>query len=263
MKTATLIFGFSLFCHLSWAQGAIDGFLKGRGNLDMALTGAYQHSTKYYDGLGLYDYERSLTIINLFGEFGITDNWDVLASIPMINWQFQDAGIHTKYGFNLKVGKSNLRLIPAGGISFPISKYEPHTGQAIGQRATQIQPRMVVQFDGKRGYFIQAQGGYNYALDPVPSSMPLSAKIGIYRSKIYADVWLDYQKGIGGKAWHVDPISSFRELFVTHTRVGGVFYYAPKPTYGFFINGSYVLDGVNIGKAITLGAGFVYKLDFY
>jgi len=60
---------------------------------------------------------------------------------------------------------------------------------------------------------------------------------------------------------------------VTYSKIGGVIYCGMKPTAskrhphkatsrcGFFINGSYILTGVNTGKAFSVGAGVVFKFD--
>ncbi|MBI3136078.1 MAG: hypothetical protein HYZ14_15480 [Bacteroidetes bacterium] len=247
------------FSTAAFSQGPVDGFFKGRGNLDLALSGAYQHSGKFYDGIAAFNYTRNLYSLSLYGEYGVTDSWDVIGNVPFINGQFQDASVFVKHRIGVPFSFGVFSLIPAAGISFPLSNYQTEASQSIGQRATQFQPKLVMQLDGLKGLFFQIQGGYNLALNPVPSSIPVSAKIGIYRQKFYADAWFDYQKGVGGKAWHVDPISSFRELFVTYAKIGGAFYYGFKPKYGVFVNGSYILTGVNIGKAYTVGAGFVYK----
>jgi len=254
-----------LFYPLSlFSQGPVDGFFKGKGNLDVALSGAFQYSEKFYAGFNTITYPRTLSSVSLFGEYGITHNFDVIANFPLINGQFQDASFFVKYGlpFNFCDADSPFHILPALGISFPISNYETQSGQAIGQRAVQIQPKLILQYQLKHGFFIQAQGGYNYSLDPVPSSIPISAKLGFSKNKIYTDIWFDYQKGLGDIEWMGGASQDFRTLYVTYTKVGGVFYYALRPKVGIFVNGSYILSGINLGKSFTIGAGFVYKFKF-
>lgn len=257
-KLVFVVFIFPIFV---FSQGPVDGFFKGKGNLDAALSGTQQNSTKFYSGLGLINYPRSLTVVSLFGEYGLTKNIDIIASVPFINGQFQDAGIYTKARLSKPFKFGTLSLIPALGVSFPMSNYETQTGQSIGQRATQIQPKLVFQIDFSKGFFVQAQSGYNYNLQPVPSSIPVSGKIGFSYKKIYSDIWFDYQKGLGDVIWIGGISQDFRTLHVTYSRIGGVFYYSLKPKFGCFVNGSFILNGVNIGKAYTVGAGFVYKFQ--
>jgi len=254
-----LFFSFSAF-----SQGPVDGFFKGKGNLDLAISGSFQHSEKFYMGFNTIDYVRTLTSVSLFAEVGVTNNFDVIANIPFINGQFQDASFFVKYGlpFDFCGEDSPFHIVPALGISFPLSNYATQASQAIGQRATQIQPKLILQYQLKHGFFIQAQSGYNYTLDPVPSSIPISAKFGFSKNKIYSDVWFDYQKGLGDIEWIGGASQDFRTLYVTYSKFGGVFYYAIRPKVGIFINGSYILSGINLGKSFTIGAGFVYKFKF-
>lgn len=243
-------------------QGPVDGFFKGKGNLDVALSAAYQHSDEFYFGTTLANYERNLNSFSVFGEYGILENLDVIANIPLINGQLQDAGFYFKYRlFRKKLGDGfPLAIIPAVGMSFPLSNYATQTSQAVGQRATQFQPKLVLQLNLNHGFFIQSQGGYNYALDPVQSSIPVSGKIGFSKNKLYTDAWFDYQKGLGDVMYGGSSID-FRTLSVTYSKIGGVIYYGFKPKWGLFVNGSYIFTGVNIGKAYTIGGGFVYKFD--
>jgi len=48
-----LLFFITSFCY---SQGPIDGFFKGKKNLDLAASGFYQDSKKYYSGIGLINY---------------------------------------------------------------------------------------------------------------------------------------------------------------------------------------------------------------
>ena len=246
------------------AQGPVDGYFKGKGNLDLAFSAAYQQSDIFFMGDVETSYPRKLTSLSLFGEYGITKNLDVIGNIPVINGALQDLGFYIKYGLPLKTNGKDfpLSVIPAVGISSPITKYPTQTGQAIGQRATQIQPKLVLQLNTGFGLFIQAQGAYNYVVEPVPSSIPVSAKIGYSTGKLYTDIWFDYQKGLGTVDWTGGSGQDFRTLNVSYQKVGGVIYYGLKPRVGIFVNGSYILTGRNIGKAFSVGAGFVYKFDF-
>ncbi len=245
------------------AQGPVDGYLKGKGNLDLALSGFFQQSQKFYAGQGLINYKRTLSGATLFGEYGITESTDAILSIPFINGAFQDASIFIKYRlFRKQFGEAfPLTIMPSIGATFPISNYPTQTGQSIGQRAVQLQPKLVLQFNTKPGIFVQAQSGYNYTLEPVPASIPFSAKIGYAGKKLYSDFWFDYQKGLGDIIWYGGASIDFRTLYVSYSKIGGVIYYGIKPKIGIFVNGSYILSGINTGKAYSIGAGLVYKFD--
>lgn len=243
------------------AQGLLDGYNKGKGNLDIATSAFFQTSDIFIGGNGNeFNISRDILSIGAFGAFGITDRWDVIANIPLINGQLQDFGVGTKYKLlNTKIGGKSLSVFPAVTFSFPLSNYETQSTQAVGQRATVLSPRIIIQQNLPAGLFLQIQGGYNYALTPVVSSIPLSTKIGGAYGKFYFDVWYDYQKAEGGIDYPTSD--SFRTLGVDHQRFGGVFYYQIKKKYGLFANYSYTYAGRNTGKALGFGAGAVFKFD--
>ena len=246
----------------SYPQGVVDGFFKGKNNADLALSLAFENSSKYFAGTNKIDYNRTLFSLGVFGEYGFTEKWDIIASLPVINGKPQDASMFTKYeAARIKLKTAQLSIIPAVGMSFPASNYNTENGQAIGQRATRIQPKLVVQLALKNGLFFQVQSGYNYALSPVTSSVPVSFKTGFSKGRIYMDAWFDFQQGFGNKDYQgSEPFDSFRELVVSYTKIGCVFYFAINKHWGTFINGSQVLSGRNTPVATTIGTGVVYRI---
>lgn len=262
MKNSLLIFFLHILIHVS-AQGPLDGYFKGKKNLDVALSGFYQHSEKYF-GATTFNYQRTLSGASIFGEYGVLDNLDIVATVPFINGKFQDAGIYFKYGipFNRSAKERRIRIIPAAGISFPVSDYETQTGQSIGQKAILIQPKLIVQMNFNHGIFVQAQSGYNYAISPVISSVPFSVKFGWAGNRWYTDLWYDLQHSFGDELWIGGVSQDFRTLPVSSQKMGGVIFYSLKPKWGVFVNGSYIFTGRNIGNAWSVGTGVVYKMSF-
>lgn len=247
---------FILFSFFATAQGLVDGFFKGKGRTDVALGYAYEKAKLYYADYTI-EYGRQLHIINTFAEYGITHNWDVIASVPLINGTLQDASFFTKYELFNKKGFS---VIPALGISFPMSKYNTETSQSIGQRATNVQPKLVFQYKPNSPWFIQTQGTYQYTLDPVPHAWNWSTKIGYGQGKWYGDVWFENQTSLGDAIFLGNiPYNDFRELGVSYQRIGGVIYYQLKDRFGLSISASKVLNGKNIGSARIVGVSGVWK----
>ncbi|MCJ8288214.1 MAG: hypothetical protein HRT58_02700 [Crocinitomicaceae bacterium] len=270
MKTILLIFTLSI-CSISFSQGLIDGYFKGKGKVDIALSGFYQKAESYFAGVDELQFpnqyisfeDKTFTSFGVFAEYGITSKWDVIANVPLINGSFQDAAVATKYELvKTKVGGRNLSIIPALAVSFPLTNYETENFNAIGQRATVFSPKLVLQHNLPHGLFVQVQSGYNYALSPVTSSVAASAKIGGSFGKLYVDVWYDFQHGFGEKDFlSTDPpFSSFRELVVSYQRVGGVVYYELAKKFGVFVNSSFIFDGRNAYKSLGFGGGVVFKL---
>lgn len=260
MRLLALIF---LAPVIAFNQGAVDGFFRGKNNLDLAIGAFSQNSNKYF-GITTFDYNRNLVGANVYAAYGIRNDLDVIANIPFINGNFQDAGLYVKYCIphNRFAKERRLIFIPALGVSFPMSNYNTQSAQSIGQKAIQFQPKFVFHWTTKFGLFYTAQVGYNYNLDPVPSSLSASFKAALSKGKWFYELWYDYQKGFGDVIWIGGTSQDFRTFHVTYSKIGGGVYYGTKPTYGFFLNGSYILSGVNVGNAWSVGAGFVKKFSF-
>ncbi|MFK7785194.1 MAG: hypothetical protein AB8B56_08760 [Crocinitomicaceae bacterium] len=272
MKTTLLILALTT-CTFSFSQGLIDGYFKGKGNIDIALSGFTQTAKSYFAGetevvlggpLGstiFPESEKTFNSLGLFAEYGITDKWDVIINAPFINQVFQDGSIATKYeAVKTKVGGRDFSVIPALQVSFPLSDYETENLNSVGQKATLISPKVVVQHNLPGGLFIQAQTGYNYALDPVASSVGASVKLGGSFGKFYVDAWYNFQHGFGDKDFLTPPAVSFREYTVSFQQFGGVVYYGITDMFGIFANASFIFDGRNAYKMPGFGGGLVVKL---
>jgi hypothetical protein len=263
MKKSSYIFYLSLlFTTGLFAQGRVDGFFKGKGNLDVVLGGGYESNPNYFAGTDKIILQRNVTIYNAFLAYGITDKLDVNISLPYVDVNgvesdFQDYALFLKYKVFEKKGW-NISL--ASGFSSNIIDYQTEGGNAIGQKAKTIDGRLVVHYFASNGIFFTAQGGYSYKKDPVPSSIPLTLKVGLAKAKYYVDVWYDFQHGIGGFDYRGNPSpSTFRTLGVSYHKVGGTFY---KPIFkhlGAYLGASYILAGRNISQGLGVNAGIVLK----
>lgn len=256
--TLFTLFSFSF----SFAQGPVDGFFKPKKELDVAVTGSYSYAPKYFAGTNLIDYARNQSIVSMYGNYGLSKRWNLILSLPLINFKPQDVAVYGKFKLIDKwFKKSQWSVFPAVGVSVPTWKYETQSGQAIGQRAVQFQPILVTQFKWGKGLFIQGQTHYNFVLQPAPSSFNASFKVGFAGSKFYYDIWYDFQNGFGDKDYQgTVSFDSFRELVTSYQRVGGVVYYSINEKLGVFINGSYTLSGRNMSQSLNVGAGIVFKL---
>jgi hypothetical protein len=260
MKSLLIIFiyftSFTLF-----TQGLVDGYLKGKGNTDIAISYTSQNSKTFWGGNQLYKIPRNLNVFGLYLAKGILNKTDLILNIPFINKEFQDGAILLKHQvFSKKFKNSHLDFLVAGGISAPLMNYETENALAIGQKAFQILPKSIFQWTFDNGFFIQSQGGYNYSISTVPSSIPFSVKIGLARRKIYVDCWFDYQKGTGTIDYPT-TVGSFRSLTVDYQRIGGVVFYSISSRIGAFLNTAYTISGRNTGKALGIGTGLVLKFN--
>jgi hypothetical protein len=263
MENALLIFALALSTP-TFSQGPVDGFFKGKNVIDIALSAGYEYGSQYIGAQGPFDYERNIVAIGLFAEYGITDKFDIIANLPVINFQLQDGGIFLKYNtLSFKVKNRNITLFPAVGFSTPLSDYNTESSQAIGQKATQFHGKIVGQMTLPAGMYLQAQTGYNYALDPVPSAYTISTKLCKSQGDWYFDLWYEYQKGLGNITYQGPiAVTSFRTLTVDTQKIGGVIYKTLKNGYGAFINGSKILTGLDTYNSVSVFVGVVKKLNF-
>lgn len=255
-----------LFAISGYSQGLIDGFFKGKGNGAVAVSASFETASKYWAGENQIDFERNMPNAGIFGTYGLLDGLDIVASIPFVNLSPQDASLFLKLrALRANIGSnSNLVLGIAGGMSAPMSNYNTESSTAIGQRATVFEGRAFAQFHLNNTFFIQAQSGYAYALDPVPSFVPLSVKLGITRNNWYADVWFDLRDGETGKDYQGvgdRAPESFRELEVDYQRVGATFYKPFSEKFGMSLGGGYTLSGRNVFQSAFINLGAIWNLS--
>ena len=228
-----------IFAVPTMAQGPIDGFFKKKNEFDVSLSAIYASASQYFAGEQLINTQMDQSIVSLYGSVGLSDRWSIVSSIPLVNFIAQDVAAYAKFKI---VDKKGFTFGSALGSSFPTSRYPTESVDAIGQRAILIQPFLVAQYRIKSGWFVQGQSHYNYALNPVTSSVDGSVKLGYAGKVLYVDAWYNIQHGIGDKDYLGSvPYESFRELVTSFQRVGGVLYFNVSKMAGIFFNGSYVL----------------------
>ena len=215
MKPACLSFFLLLSCP-GFTQGNVDGFFKPKGDLDVAISGTYVYSRIYFAGVSPVFYKRDQSIIGLYAVYGLSDKWNLVASLPVINFTPQDLSLYAKYKLYFrKFNDGEVTIAPTFGISVPAWNYNTESGQSIGQQALTAQPKLVVQFKHVQNWFFQAQTGYNYSLNSVPSAYVASCKIGFIYKNWYFDAWYDDQGAIRGKDWRSGGWNSFRDVGVS------------------------------------------------
>ena len=257
---------FSFFSKEGSSQGRVDGFFKQQGNLDVALGVSYEANPNYFAGTEKIHLTRNITSYNSYVAYGITNRLDVNLSLPYINVNgaekdFQDWSVFLKYELgNFSIGNTKVKAGLAAGYSSNITDYQTEGGNAIGQQPQMIDVRPLFHFSFNKGFFATIQGGYSYKFDPVPSSIPFAMKFGVAKSKFYADIWYDFQHGIGGLDYRGTPApASFRELGVSYHKIGGTIYKPFGKNFGAFVGLAYVLSGRNVSQGIGGNIGIVIK----
>lgn len=282
-KYFLLIFNFlSLFI---LAQGPIDGYLKGEGNLDMAVGMNFSRSKDYY-GVNnqVYNLPYSADMISIFGQYGITEKVDAVVTIPYIFGQFenkfQDMGLFFKYRpiykeFNKK-GK--IGTILSGGYTFPMSDYTPDVTGALGQRAQIFPLRLVSQVELYSGFFFNLTGTYNVRVDKLSqetidyteelnpdfilaepeNSAVFLMRAGMATTHHFFEFILEYQKTFGGVDFELGIVQPSQLYGVDYLKLGATYYYGFESN-GIALNASFIPSGRNIGNIFSLSISFILK----
>ncbi len=252
----------------SFSQGLLDGYMKGKGNTDVALSASFESGSDFFIAEGTTTLSRSISSVNLFAAYGVTDWLDVVASLPYISNDGKESGLQDASLFlRLKVAEISVndvkaRFMLGAGYQLPLTDYETESAFAIGQQGESKEIRGIVQLE-KGHYFMMLKVGYSFRNNPVTDALPLVAKVGIAKEKYYADLFVDYLEADGGTNYIPGtPLSRqppFQELGVSYLRIGGNYYRPLAPAIGGVVGAAYTLDGRNIGKTFRVSAGIVAK----
>jgi hypothetical protein len=270
------------------AQGPLDGYMKGRGHFDLAPSFSIMRAKTFIGGASeVYNAAFSGEMLSVFAAYGITDRFDVVASVPYMFTDgqngLQDGGFYAKYSMieakGSKIGR--FRLIAGMGVSLPLSNYEPTAAGAIGQKATVVPARLIAQWETRWGPFINLTGGYNWRLDDYeetdiarirqvrpgynPAAPPNYAtfllKAGFPAAHYYLDAWVEHQRTADGAGSDYLPnVPDLPQAYgVSYWQIGGTAYYSEHGQRGVFISGANILSGRNVSRLWRLTAGVVFK----
>jgi len=287
MRVILLIFC-SLLSGSLFSQGPIDGYLKAKGEADVAFGFSATGADAFIGGDGTeHDLPFSGSLLSAFGIYGINDKLNFIANIPLVITSaasgLQDGGFYLKGLVNRwEIGankEKSFDLLGAFGVSVPLSQYEVVAAGAIGQRAKVVQPRLVAQYN-QPGFFASTVLGYNYRFDELdlenlreiqrtrPGYQPDQPqdfvtglfRVGIPTSKFYADAWIEVQRTLGGS----DFIPNVEELpqayRVNYQQIGGTAYYSEGPKWGFAASGAAFLGGENTSRLWRVSGTLIYKV---
>ncbi|MCB9333160.1 MAG: hypothetical protein H6574_18995 [Lewinellaceae bacterium] len=268
------------------AQGPLDGYLKGKGVLDLAPSISF-NSAKSIAGAGgqTFDVGYKGSLLGLFAEYGLSERIDVVGTAAYVFTSsqsgLQDGGLFLKYRpvYTQLAGAGRLGLLVASGLGFPLADYEPTSSGALGQRAVILPARLILQWEMPIGLFFNLTGGYNWRFDRLreqdvaavrkerPDYQPTQPadfstvlfKLGFPSARFYLDTWLEWQHTHGGNDY-VPGIPDLPQAFgVSFTQIGGTVYYSETGKSGFYLSSGYILGGRNVSRILRLTAGMVFK----
>jgi hypothetical protein len=271
---------------ISFSQGPIDGYLKGKGNLDVAIGMSFSRAKNYYGANNqAFDLPYSVEMLSLFAQYGLGDKIDMVFSLPFIfgkeENKFQDLGLHLKYKpfeINFNNGANWSQLFSAG-FSFPASNYRPDVTGALGQRAKRIPLRFISQLKLENGLFFNFTGAYHFRLDkvsqetalmvieenpdfniqPPANHYSLVGRIGLATSKHFVEIFTEYQKTLGGVDFEEGVVKPSQLYGVDFLKIGGTYYFGMAEN-GIAVNASYIPAlRRNIGNIVSVGISFIIK----
>jgi hypothetical protein len=268
------------------AQGPLDGYLKGKGKLDLAPSFSSNVAQKF-DGAGGQVFNETYrgSLLSVFAEYGLTPNFDLVGTAAYVftaeQSGLQDGSFWVKYrpwqrNFS-KIGKLNLLL--GGGIAAPLADYEPLATGALGTKSVFAPARLILQLDSRAGFFLNFTGGWNFRLDNLaaadiaeirrvrPDYQPIEPpdfatflfKIGLPTRRFYADAWLEIQQTRGGADFQQGVPDLPQAYGVSYRQVGGTLYYSENQRNGFFFSAGKFLGGRNLSRVLRLTGGMVFK----
>ncbi|WP_256867449.1 hypothetical protein [Winogradskyella forsetii] len=287
MKLAGLCMLLTTFC---MAQSPVSGFMKKKG--DGALVLSYSHES--YDKVFLVPEEINgvptfndvtITSISLYGEIGISDNFNLVLNVPYIESEgnasqavldnngfenkrsgVQDLKIYAKYRFySSNLGNSSLDLIGAIGLETPLGDYRADEGIqsiiAIGNEVSSFNALGIATFKTNSGIFATGQAGYSFKGNGAPHALISELKLGYAASKFYVDAFVANQLS---ESDGVDILAEGFEGFFPATRVNftrvGINAYAPLyGGVGLTAGANTYVAGRNLGKATGFYGGLVYS----
>lgn len=261
------------------AQDIIDGFTRGAGNTDLAIS----LTSESYDAMWMGATEMPLppplgtistTSINTFLAHGITNDLDLVAQVshvaasadgdgtgPADQSGFQDGSLFLKWRpWHAGIGESmSFDLVTAAGVTGPLTDYVANAPVAIGHRSTNVELRAVGMLRMESGPFLAATLGYSRRDGIVSDAAIAGVRLGYARDKIYGEAWLFNQNGqMGTDIGEGIPFPSNR---ISYMRAGAKAAYSVLPWLGVTAGGWTTLDGRNVGKATGFGGGIVLRLE--
>jgi hypothetical protein len=289
----TLIFALtSLFAR---AQMMNDGIFMAKGNLCGGLTYANDNWKNYWEGT-LYRENKNLGTVStqavlLSGNYGISDRFNLMATLPYIFTKasagvlhgmsgVQDVTMSVKYRL---LQSKNLSVIGSIGGSIPTNNYvADFLPLAIGLQSKPTFARGILYYTLPADLALTLNGTYtarsNVKVDRemyysdkgyftnemiVPDVVNFGAKFGHYTFRWQLEATFDQQITKGNIDIHRNDMPSICNKF-DYTKVGFIAAYriTQLKDIQLMITGGKVLAGRNVGESTTFSIGISQFIDF-
>ncbi len=261
-----VLLGF-LFPICLFSQSASDGFMKPKGQLDIALSLNSETAKSYFLADSTQQISFPSSTIGTFVSYGLGEKLNLITTLPLVNGELQDLSLLLKISlFDGLVGDQLLKANFSLGGSLPASSYRTDIQKAIGQQLTQAIGIGNVQWHFHDNLFVNTSLRLNLAENN--STFGSSLKLGFIKDKWYADAWFDRQVALNDTdykfPYQADSLSStvivsdMNEVGISYGRLGGTVYHQSFNTIGFFAGWGLTLDGRNSWDITRFTVGLNY-----
>jgi len=275
------------------AQTEVSGFYPEKNELTIAPSYSYKNYDRFYMGSTLTDGnpaglgEISSYIVNLYGEYSVTNWLSASVNLPYISVQsetgepdpvlgkstidgIQDLSVFVKAKIAetkfKKAGKIEYGV--ATGASFPIGNYEGAGVLSLGNNANTFNVNAVAQFTSAINIFTEIQAGYSLKENSdfdVPNAVVYGVKVGYFHRFFYTHVQLAIQDSMDGldigtpEFAEAGGPSALPETEVDFTNLNvNLFFPVFKDLIGVSTAFNQNLDGRNFSKESSFTFGLVY-----
>jgi hypothetical protein len=299
-KTLQLIIPL-LFGGALGAQTTTDGLMMPKNNFCTGLMYSQDKWTDYWEGTLKRENGNigsiTTTSVMWFGNYGISDKINVIASAPYVMTKasggtmhgmsgIQDLSVAMKYKLlQLAFDSSKFRAFVVGSVGLPLTNYTPDFYPlSIGAHSKQATGRLNLNYYMKPGLYLNGSIGYtfrsNVELDrpsyytdgqmyytnqvDMPNVLDYSFTVGYINRGLETKLSIMEQRTQGGGDIRRQdmPFVSNRMNF---SKAEILFmYYLPKPRYVALRGAySYTLAGRNVGQSSAFMLGAMYTFHFF
>lgn len=297
-KARQILPGFILLASVAFGQTDADGIMMRKSQLCSGVMYTAGHWDHYWEGLHERTNENIGTVsthmVSVMSIYGITSKVNVLAAVPYVSTKASDGQLHGMKGFQdlsvwlkylplqMKVGHGKLSLFLVGGVSVPLSDYNPDfLPLALGLHSRTMTLRTMVDYQ-VNNFFATISGSYT-ARDNVrlfrnsyyttemhytnevrmPDAGQLMVSGGLRSKRVIAEIVAANMITLGGFDITKNNMP-FPSNKMNALSVGGNLKYYFKNLKGLSVNGSanFVVDGRNVGRTKSYGAGAFYVMNF-
>lgn len=253
------------------AQGD-SGFLRGEGNLDVAVTAFSDRYDEFWFGpdrrtdppFG----EVKRDSLNLYAAYGLTNTIDVTASAAYVRSEtdavfegeedFQDFVAQLKWLFHSWTGNfGKVNFLAAPAVKVPLTDYENNAVPAIGDKQVDFRLRGIAQVHFNNGAYVALETGYDIRRglpgDEVPVHLTggFSVGGGLTLSGFYSNIdSLDGYDIMEGPFYGVEEDVE---------KVGVGAYYRILESFGVTAGVGNTLSGRNTGDVKSYSLGTVFR----